>query len=110
MESRPTSSFRLAIGLAALIAAADPAGAYNWLQFNGDAAHSGNNRLEGGITRANVATLAFRWEATLPAAADGAPVALRGVVTASGLRDLLFVTTKAGHIVAVDARTGGQIW
>ena len=105
-----TGPIGLAVAAIAWLAAAAPAAAYDWLQFNGDAAKSGNNRLEGGIGRANVATLAFRWEATLPAAADGAPVALRGVTTASGLRDLLFVTTKAGHLVAVDARTGSQIW
>ena len=30
--------------------------------------------------------------------------------TANGTQDLLFVTTKAGHIAALDAHTGAPIW
>jgi hypothetical protein len=95
--------------LALLLAASNAIG-YNWLQFNGDAAHSGNNPLEKAIDANNVATMAFKYQVTLPAVADGAPVLLRSVLTASGVKDLLFVTTKAGHIVALDAKTGGQAW
>jgi outer membrane protein assembly factor BamB len=84
--------------------------AYNWSQFNGDPAHSGNNTSEATIDRSNVATMALKFQVTLPAVADGAPVLLQGVSTASGVRDLVFVTTKAGHIVALDARSGAQIW
>src|SRR6185295_4888133 len=40
----------------------------------------------------------------------GAPVALSSVVTPSGTRNLLFSTTKAGHIVALDADTGSVVW
>jgi hypothetical protein len=94
----------------ALLLAASNAIAYSWLQFNGDAAHSGNNRLEKAIDANNVATMAFKYQVTLPAVADGAPVLLRSVLTASGVKDLLFATTKAGHIVALDAKTGGQVW
>ena len=35
---------------------------------------------------------------------------MTGVTTGSGVRDLVFVTTRAGHIVALDAHTGVQIW
>jgi outer membrane protein assembly factor BamB len=84
--------------------------AYDWLQFNGDPAHSGNNSLETVIARSNVASLALKFQVALPAPADGAPVLLQSVATASGVRDLLFVTTKAGHVVALDAQTGGPIW
>ena len=35
---------------------------------------------------------------------------LSNVSTPSGTRDLLFLTTKAGHILALDAHTGVQIW
>jgi hypothetical protein len=41
--------------------------------------------------------------------ADGAPVLLTNVSTTSGTRDLLFLTTKAGYLVALDAHTGGQV-
>jgi outer membrane protein assembly factor BamB len=83
--------------------------AYDWLQFNGDPAHSGNNALETTIAPGNVASLAQRFQASIPSA-DGAPVVLQAVATPSGTRDLLFVTTKAGHIIALDAQTGTQVW
>jgi len=84
--------------------------AYDWLQFNFDPQHSGNNSLETAITLANVSSLRLLFQVALPAIADGAPVYLAGVTTASGVRDLIFVTTRAGHIVALDAHTGAQIW
>jgi len=84
--------------------------AYDWLQFNGDASHPGNNALEKSLGAANVATLAKRYQITLPAVADGAPVLARGVATASGKKDLLFLTTKAGHIVALNAANGATVW
>jgi len=94
----------------ALMIAAAPVPAYDWLQFNGDPAHSGNNRLEKAIDRNNVATLAQKFQATLPATADGAPVVLRAVNTPSGVRDLLFLTTRSGHLAALDAHTGASMW
>ena len=96
--------------LLALAFAPFPAAAYDWLQFGGDAQHSGNNALERSIARSNVSTLAQRFRVTLPGTADGAPVYLQGVTTAIGVQDLLFLTTTAGHIVAIDAHTGAQVW
>ena len=93
-----------------LIACPPPAIAYDWLQFNGDAAHSGNNRLETAIGSGNVASLTQKFQVSLTSAADGAPVFLEAVVTPSGVRDLIFVTTKAGQIVAIDAESGAQLW
>lgn len=94
-------------GLAGLAALASP---YDWLQYNGDAQHSGNNTLETFLGVSNVASLQFLFQATLPSVADGAPVYLRNVTTPTGMRDLLFVTTKAGHIIALDAANGTQVW
>ncbi len=108
-DRRRLRGFALACPLPLLLAATS-APAYDWLQFNGDAAHSGNNRLEKAIDRNNVATLQFKFQATLPAVADGAPVLLRSVATVSGVRDLLFVTTKVGHILAIDAKSGVMLW
>ena len=84
--------------------------AYDWLQFNGDAAHGGNNTRERKISRNNVTSLTQLFQATLPATTDGAPVVLRNAQTAAGLQDLLFVTTTAGHIRALNARTGALVW
>lgn len=83
---------------------------YDWLQYNGDAAHSGNDTAETLITRQNVGTLRQQFQVTLPARPDGAPVVLTGVTTAGGLRDLVFVLTTAGHLVALDAATGATVW
>jgi hypothetical protein len=96
--------------LVALWLASVPSIAYDWLQINGDTQHSGNNTLEAIISASNVSGLAFLFQASLPSVEDGPPVYLSSVSTASGVRDLLFVTTRAGHIVALDAHSGTTIW
>ena len=95
--------------LLAVVLGTSEARAYDWLQFGGDEAHSGANTLERSLGARNVGTLARRFTATLPATADGAPVALRGVMLPSGPADLLFVTTTAGDIVAVFAHKEGPM-
>ncbi len=94
----------------AIFVGASPAPAYDWPQMNGDPQHSGNNTQETIVGSGNVATLQFLFQATLPSIADGAPAYLSAVSTPMGLRDLLFVATKAGHIIALDAHSGAQIW
>ena len=84
--------------------------AYDWPQFGFDAAHSGHDTQESIVSRGNVASLGVLFSARLPEVADGAPVLAAGVPTASGARDLVFVTTKAGRLVALDARTGATVW
>jgi len=86
------------------------AAAYNWLQYNGDAQHSGDNVLESAISPATVASLQRLFRVTLPGVADGAPVYLSGVATSSGSQDLLFLTTKDGRILALSAHTGATVW
>src|SRR3954471_12916392 len=83
---------------------------YDWLQFNGDAARTGNNTREGTLAAANVAQLVRKFQVTLPAIADGAPVIMTGVLAGGVTRALLFVTTKPGHLVALDAQTGATVW
>jgi Putative Ig domain/PQQ-like domain len=107
---------RAAIRLARIAAfawaafATAPASAYDWLQFNGDPAHSGNNTAEATLGAGNVATLSQKYQAVLPGTSDGAPVFLEAVATPTGVKDLLFVTTSNGWIVAVDAATGSTEW
>ena len=62
------------------------------------------------LTAANVAQVTQRWQATLPHFADGTPAVAFGVSTPSGAHDLVFVTTKAGDLVALDLHTGAQLW
>jgi PQQ-like domain len=83
---------------------------HNWLQFNGDALHSGSNTIESQISVSTVAKLQLLFQVSLPDIADGSPVYLSDVNTSSGLRDLIFVTTHDGYIAAVDAHTGVLIW
>ncbi len=83
---------------------------YDWLQFDGGPQHSGDNTRETTLTPATVARLRPLFTVTLPGIADGAPVLLRAVPTAHGTRDLLFLTTTDGHLVARDARTGAAVW
>jgi outer membrane protein assembly factor BamB len=83
---------------------------YDWVQFNFDAGHSGNNTRETTISPANVAGLRLLYQIRLPGVADGAPAYLSGVATATGARDVLFVTTRPGDLVALDAQTGAQLW
>ncbi|MBS0567594.1 MAG: hypothetical protein JSS59_09345 [Proteobacteria bacterium] len=84
--------------------------AYDWPQFNGNPQHGGNNTDESVLGAANVASLALQYQATLPAVGDGTPVFLDGVTTASGVRDLLFLITKAGDILALDVHAGTTVW
>jgi outer membrane protein assembly factor BamB len=89
---------------------ADGATASDWPQFDLDARHSGDSTQETVISAANVGSLDQLFQVTLPAIADGTPVYLSQVSATSGLEDLLFVTTKAGDVVALDAHTGTQVW
>ncbi len=114
-ERPPAAAIAPRIGAwlaAALLAAtiALPARAYDWLQFNGDAAHSGNNTREAILGEDNVASLAQKFQVALPGSSDGAPVFLESVDTPSGTKDLLFVTTMNGWIVALEAATGATVW
>lgn len=104
---RPGSGGRLPAFLA--LAGADPA-PYDWLQFDFNAQHSGSDTQETAITAANAGSLRRLFQVPLPAAADGAPVSLSAVATPNGSENMLFVTTKAGDIAALDAHTGTPIW
>jgi hypothetical protein len=84
--------------------------AIDWPQFAFDAQHSGNNAQEALLTAANVAALRPLYHVTLPSIADGAPAYFTSAMTAGGVKDLLFLTTKAGHLLALDAQTGALLW
>ncbi len=83
---------------------------YDWPQFNGDASHSGNDFYESKISISTVGTLIMHFQVSLPGIADGSPVYLSNVITASGIRDFVFVTTRNGYIAALDAQTGSLVW
>jgi outer membrane protein assembly factor BamB len=83
---------------------------YDWLQFNFDPQHSGNDRKELKINSHNVRSLHQIFKVSLPSVADGAPAYLGNVESKVGVINMLFVTTKDGHIVAMNATDGKVIW
>ena len=111
---RPWRTAALVLGIAAALPAlpARPAFAVDWFQFDVDGRHNGNSQEEITINTGNVATLHALYHVTLSSSstADGAPAFLSGVTTAGGIVDLLFLTTKDGHILALNAATGVQVW
>ena len=84
---------------------------YDWLQFSLNEEKSGDDTLETTLNLSNVGKLKALFKVALPSSPDGAPVLLTNVKTASGVvRDLVFVTTERGHLIAMDAHTGVQVW
>ncbi|MFI5168043.1 MAG: PQQ-binding-like beta-propeller repeat protein [Thermoanaerobaculales bacterium] len=103
--------FRVSLISSLALAAAAAAQAADWPQFNLNPQHSGASDQEVTIRTTNVATLHLAYPAvTLPAIADGAPAFLQGVSTSTGVKDLLFLTTKDGRVLAIDAATGTTVW
>lgn len=103
----------LAFCLAVTLGAAVTVAAADWPQFGADARHSGAGAGAGETTigAANVATLRLAFPPVLlSAVADGAPAFLAGVRTARGIENLLFLTTKNGALLAVDAASGALVW
>jgi outer membrane protein assembly factor BamB len=99
----------LACAFVALAAAAVPAA--DWPQFDLNPRHSGASSDETMIGVANVSTLHLAFPpVSLPAIADGAPAFLTGVTTPHGVKDLLFLTTKSGTLLAFDGRSGALVW
>jgi outer membrane protein assembly factor BamB len=103
-------------GPAVLVSLAAPAtsvmlhATYDWLQYNGDPQHTGNNVSELALGQSNAASLARVFRVALPGVADGAPVFLSGVATPTGTHDLLFLTTQNDYLVALDGRNGNVVW
>lgn len=89
---------------------AGPARGTDWFQWGFDSRHSGVNDQETTIHAGNVSSLHLLYRVSLPAVVDGAPAFLGNVTTPSGVKDLLFLTTKSGILLAVDAATGATVW
>jgi hypothetical protein len=83
---------------------------YDWPQFNGDARHSGNNTSETALSPGNVGKLQQLFQVTLPEVADSAPVVLSSVSMSGGSKDLLFLNSLQGRLMALDAHTGAMVW
>ncbi len=98
------------LAAAALALCASAAHSYDWLQYNFDPAKSGNNTRERTLHRNNVGQLVLKWQVTLPGNPDGAAVVLDSVPIAGGPAPVVYVNTRAGHVLAYDARNGNLVW
>jgi hypothetical protein len=88
----------------------DTHGHYDWLQFCGDSQHSCVNDRETTLTAANVQGLKKLFSVPLTNATDGQPAYLASVTTPMGVKDMLYVLTSLGKLVAMDAYTGATVW
>jgi hypothetical protein len=75
--------------------------AADWPQFGYDAAHSGYNGAEKGYSTPTGNTILHSY--SLGTTVDSAPIYVANVTTASGVKNLLFIDTKDGTILAIDA-------
>lgn len=92
------------------VAAGQP-GTTDWPTFGFDAARGGVNPAETHITAATVGALRLLWRAALPDVADSSPTLLHAVRLANGAtRELLYVTTRDGRLLALDAANGATRW
>ncbi len=107
---RISIAFIFLVGIFALVPQEARCQTYNWLQFNFDPQHSGNDAKETKISFQTVGGLHKLFKVSLPSTADGAPAYLSDVKTQAGTVNFLFVTTKDGHIVALNAANGNVIW
>src|SRR6185369_7274105 len=101
---------RALASLVAVLTSTTAGATTDWLQYGFDAQHSSINPAETFITRSNLYELHPLYHVTLPSASDGAPVFLSGVATATGRKDMIFLTTKNGTLMALDAANGATVW
>lgn len=86
-------------------------GRVDWPLFDHDAQRSGLNPSETAITAETVGGLRRAWNQSLPEKSGGAPILLSAINMPDGSsRDLLFLSTSHGTVVALDAATGAIVW
>ena len=83
----------------------------SWFTFGFDISRSGVNPEETVITPTTVGQLHRLWVHHLPQVADTAPILLPRLILPDGAyHDVLYLTTKQGSLVALDAKNGTQLW
>lgn len=83
----------------------------DWPRFGYDPARTSVNPAENTITAGNVANLRRLWQVALPATADSSPIYLSGLRFPDGsTHDTVFIETRTGTILALDAATGKRLW
>jgi outer membrane protein assembly factor BamB len=83
----------------------------DWTQFGFDASGTRSNPAEAEIQASNVAGMHLVWRFKLPDIADSTPAYLHSLHFPDGTeRDVLYLTTKSGSLVALDADSGRLLW
>lgn len=83
----------------------------SWVTFGGDPPASQGKAAADAMSVAAVSQLRRGWSVTLPDLADERPILVRNVNWPDGsLRDVLYMTTDKGTLLALDAATGAQLW
>ncbi len=86
-----------------------PCLAADWLNFRGDSQFSGVQKREKVLTLSNVSGMKAIWTLKLNGA-PSPPVILGHWVTNRGTKELVFVSTSAGDVYAIDADLGRVFW
>src|SRR6185437_377361 len=82
-----------------------------WLTFGGDPTHASVNNTETAITAVTVSQLHRSWHVQLSDLADERPIMVRNLTMPDGQKhDVLYVTTDAGTLMAIDADSGHTFW
>jgi outer membrane protein assembly factor BamB len=83
----------------------------DWTQFGFDARGTRSNPAEAEIQADNVAGMHLLWRSKLPDIADSTPAFLHALRFPDGTeRNVLYLTTKSGSLVALDADSGHLLW
>lgn len=89
----------------------EPMAQSGWIRFGFDIERSGVNPNDTQLTTTNVQRLHQLWRTSLPGLGDSTPVMLPNLRFANGKsRDVLYLTTTDGQLVAVDATNGEILW
>ena len=83
---------------------------HDWTQFGYNAARSGDNQAETALSPTTAPNLTKLWQTRLPAVADSSPILLHAMPFPGGPRDVLYVTTRDGRLLALDASDGALLW
>jgi outer membrane protein assembly factor BamB len=87
-----------------------PARAVDWPVFGFDPARSGFNSAETMLNVGNVHRLRERWQISLGAAADSAPILIEHVRVGRANVPMLFETTTSGVTLGIEATSGHIVW
>jgi outer membrane protein assembly factor BamB len=95
------------LALVTVIAMAGAACRADWSQWGGGAERQGTNRLERGISPANVSQLHHLWSVDLGGYINAAPIEAANMPVLGDTHDVLYVGTERGEFYAVT--TDGQV-